>query len=169
MTKIKFINKARKAAILPMLAVSMVALIGIIALAVDIGILAQTKSQLQSAADAAALSGSRGLTGDTSTDNNRAAVTGLALSTIQASTIMGQTLQSSQLATQVGYYNYDSVLGKFQAIFTGSKPATENWSAVKTDVLLVSQLLLQSSSITLLFLQPLQQRRCIAPETWPLF
>lgn len=134
MTKISLINRSRKAAILPLLAVSMVALIGIIALAVDIGILAQTKSQLQSAADAAALSGSRGLTGDTGTDNNRAAVTGLALSTIQASTIMGQTLQSSQLATQVGYYNYDSVLGKFQTVFTGSKPATENWSAVKTDV-----------------------------------
>ena len=46
MTKIKFKNKARKAAILPLLAVSMVALIGIIALAVDIGILSQTKSQL---------------------------------------------------------------------------------------------------------------------------
>jgi Flp pilus assembly protein TadG len=134
MTKIKFINKARKAAILPLLAVSMVALIGIIALAVDIGILAQTKSQLQSAADAAAFSGSRGLTGDTSTDNNRAAVNGLTLSTIQASTIMGQTLQASQLTTQVGYYNYDAVLGKFQTIFTGSKPATENWSAVKTSV-----------------------------------
>ncbi|MEN9673873.1 MAG: hypothetical protein RL553_2138, partial [Planctomycetota bacterium] len=134
MTKIKFINKARKAAILPMLAISMVALIGIIALAVDIGILAQTKSQLQSAADAAALSGSRGLTGDTGTDNNRAAVTGLALSTIQASTIMGQTVQASQMTTQVGYYNYDAVLGKFQPIFTGSKPSTENWSAVKTDV-----------------------------------
>ena len=58
MTKIKFIKKARKAAILPMLAISMVALVGMIALAVDIGILAQTKSQLQSAADAAALSGS---------------------------------------------------------------------------------------------------------------
>ncbi len=126
--------KSRKAAIVPLLAVSLVALIGIIALAVDIGILAQTKSQLQSAADAAALSGSRGLTGDTKTDNNRAAVTGLALSTIQASTIMGQTLQSSQLTTQVGYYNYDAVLGKFQTVFTGSKPATENWSAVKTDV-----------------------------------
>ena len=126
--------KSRKAAIVPLLAVSLVALIGIIALAVDIGILAQTKSQLQSAADAAALSGSRGLTGDTGTDNNRAAVTGLALSTIQASTIMGQTLQSNQLTTQVGYYNYDAVLGKFQPIFTGSKPATENWSAVKTDV-----------------------------------
>jgi Flp pilus assembly protein TadG len=134
MTKIKFINKARKAAILPLLAVSMVALIGIIALAVDIGILAQTKSQLQSAADAAAFSGSRGLTGDTSNDNNRAAVNGLTLSTIQASTIMGQTLQASQLTTQVGYYNYDAVLGKFQTIFTGSKPATENWSAVKTSV-----------------------------------
>jgi Flp pilus assembly protein TadG len=134
MTKIKFKNKARKAAILPLLAVSMVALIGIIALAVDIGILAQTKSQLQSATDAAAFSGSRGLTGDTSTDNNRAAVNGLTLSTIQASTIMGQTLQASQLTTQVGYYNYDAVLGKFQTIFTGSKPATENWSAVKTSV-----------------------------------
>ena len=134
MTKIKFKNKARKAAILPLLAVSMVALIGIIALAVDIGILSQTKSQLQSAADAAAFSGSRGLTGDTSTDNNRAAVNGLTLSTIQASTIMGQTLQASQLTTQVGYYNYDAVLGKFQTIFTGSKPATENWSAVKIDV-----------------------------------
>ena len=134
MTKIKFINKARKAAILPLLAVSMVALIGIIALAVDIGILAQTKSQLQSAADAAAFSGSRGLTGDTSNDNNRAAVNGLTLSTIQASTIMGKTLQASQLTTQVGYYNYDPVLGKFQTIFTGSKPATENWSAVKTSV-----------------------------------
>lgn len=134
MTKISLINRSRKAAIVPLLAVSMVALIGIIALAVDIGILAQTKSQLQSAADAAALSGSRGLTGDTKTDNNRAAVNGLALSTIQASTIMGQTLQSSQLATQVGYYNYDAVLGKFQTVFTGSKPATENWSAVKTNV-----------------------------------
>jgi Flp pilus assembly protein TadG len=134
MTKIKFINKTRKAAILPMLAVSMVALIGIIALAVDIGILAQTKSQLQSAADAAALSGSRSLTGDASTDNNRVAVPGLALSTIQASKIMGKTLQSSQLTTQVGYYNYNAVLGEFQPIFTGSKPATENWSAVKTSV-----------------------------------
>ena len=134
MTKSNPACKSRKAAIVPLLAVSMVALIGIIALAVDIGILAQTKSQLQSAADAAALSGSRGLTGDTSTDNNRAAVTGLALSTIQASTIMGQTLQSSQLTTQVGYYNYNAVLGKFQTVFTGSKPATENWSAVKTDV-----------------------------------
>ena len=134
MTKSNPACKSRKAAIVPLLAVSMVALIGIIALAVDIGILAQTKSQLQSAADAAALSGSRGLTGDTKTDNNRAAVTGLALSTIQASTIMGQTLQSSQLTTQVGYYNYDAVLGKFQTVFTGSKPATENWSAVKTDV-----------------------------------
>lgn len=134
MTIINLKSKTRKAAILPMLAISMVALVGLIALAVDIGILAQTKSQLQSAADAAALSGSRGLTGDTKTDNNKAAVTGLALSTIQASTIMGQTLQSSQLATQVGYYNYDAVLGKFQTVFTGSKPATENWSAVKTNV-----------------------------------
>lgn len=134
MTKISLINRSRKAAIVPMLAVSMVALIGIIALAVDIGILAQTKSQIQSASDAAALSGSRGLTGDTSTDNNKAAVNGLALSTIQASTIMGQTLQASQLTTQVGYYNYDAVLGKFQTVFTGSKPATENWSAVKTNI-----------------------------------
>jgi len=117
-----------------MLAVSMVALIGIIALAVDIGILAQTKSQLQSAADAAALSGSRSLTGDASTDNNRAAVPGLALSTIQASTIMGKTLQSSQLTTQVGYYNYNQISGKFQPIFTGSKPATENWSTVKSTI-----------------------------------
>ena len=127
-------SSQRHGAIVPMLAVSMVALIGIIALAVDIGILAQTKSQLQSAADAAALSGSRGLTGDTSTDNNRGAVNGLALSTIQASTIMGQTLQASQLTTQVGYYNYDSALGKFQTVFTGSKPANENWSAVKTNL-----------------------------------
>ncbi|MCY2941244.1 MAG: Tad domain-containing protein [Planctomycetota bacterium] len=134
MTNITLINKTRKAAILPMLAVSMVALVGIIALAVDIGILAQTKSQLQSVADAAALSGSRGLTGDAGSDNNKNAVNGLVLSTIQASTIMGQTLQASQLTTQVGYYNYDAVLGKFQTIFTGSKPATENWSAVKTDV-----------------------------------
>ena len=117
-----------------MLAVSMVALVGIIALAVDIGILAQTKSQIQSAADAAALSGSRGLTGDTKTDNNRAAVNGLALSTVQASTIMGKTLQANQLTTQVGYYNYDAVLGKFQTVFTGSKPATENWSTVKSNI-----------------------------------
>ena len=134
MTKTNPACKSRKAAILPMLAVSMVALVGIIALAVDIGILAQTKSQIQSAADAAALSGSRGLTGDTTTDNNRAAVNGLALSTVQASTIMGKSLQASQLTTQVGYYNYDAVLGKFQTVFTGSKPATENWSTVKSNI-----------------------------------
>jgi len=57
MTKSNPACKSRKAAIVPLLAVSMVALIGIIELAVEIGILAQTKSQLQSAADAAALSG----------------------------------------------------------------------------------------------------------------
>jgi Flp pilus assembly protein TadG len=134
MTKTNTACKSRKAAILPMLAISMVALIGIIALAVDIGILAQTKSQIQSAADAAALSGSRGLTGDTKTDNNRAAVNGLALSTVQASTIMGKSLQASQLTTQVGYYNYDAASGKFQTVFTGSKPATENWSTVKSNI-----------------------------------
>jgi len=133
-TSSKQANLTRIGSIIPLLAVSMMVLIGMTALAIDIGVVAQTQTQIQSSADASALSGARYLNGDTTIDNNKAGVPAVALSTIQQSQVMGKTIQASEFSSQVGYYNYDSSLGKFQAIFTGSKPANENWSAVKTNV-----------------------------------
>ena len=52
---------ARRGAILPYLALTIVALLGFMALAIDLGMIMVAKTQAQNAADAAAFAGARAL------------------------------------------------------------------------------------------------------------
>ena len=58
----------RRGTILPLLALMMIGLITMVALAMDIGLVAMARNQAQNAADAAALAGVRVLNGDTANE-----------------------------------------------------------------------------------------------------
>src|SRR5919109_2069417 len=62
-------NSRRVGAVLPLVTVCLIGLLGFVALAIDIGMMAVARSQAQSAADIAALAGARTLNGQPG--NNR--------------------------------------------------------------------------------------------------
>ena len=57
-------TQRRRGTIVPLLAFGMIALLGMVALAIDIGMIAVARTQAQDAADIAALTGARTLNGD---------------------------------------------------------------------------------------------------------
>jgi uncharacterized membrane protein len=62
--------RARRAgAVLPLVTVCLVALLGFVALAIDVGLMAVARTQAQSAADVAALAGARTLDGKSASNN----------------------------------------------------------------------------------------------------
>ena len=64
-------NVHRRGAILPLFALMLVGLVGFLALAIDIGIVAVAETQCQNAADNAALAGCRALNGDDQRQHGR--------------------------------------------------------------------------------------------------
>ena len=78
----------RRGAILPLFALMLVGLVGFLALAIDIGIVAVAETQCQNAADNAALAGTRALNGTSS--GNAAAAT----STAQAAAAINPILST---------------------------------------------------------------------------
>ena len=66
----------RPASVLPLVALCIMAMVGFVALAVDVGVIAATRTQCQNAADAAAMAGARTINGDASTTYNVASVPG---------------------------------------------------------------------------------------------
>ncbi len=76
---------SRRGSVLPLMAVRLVALVGFVALAVDVGLLTLARTQAQNAADAAAASGARSLDGSPS--GNVAAATDNALAAAAANPI----------------------------------------------------------------------------------
>ena len=69
---------ARRGAIVPYVAISLVALCGFIALAIDLGMVMVAKTQAQNAADAAAFAGARTLTGGADPNTTQATANGQA-------------------------------------------------------------------------------------------
>lgn len=133
-----YFRMRRKGTILPLIAVAMLALMGIAALAVDIGSLALAKAQFQMAADAAAFAGARYLDDNTKDDfskaNNTAKAAGLAA--ISKHKVFGNSIQTGEVTTKVGYYSYNTNQKKFELILpvNGSKPVNEAWSAVQSTI-----------------------------------
>ena len=60
----------RRGAVLPLVTLCLVGLMGFLALAIDVGVLAVARNQAQNAADIAALAGARTLTGTSSNNYN---------------------------------------------------------------------------------------------------
>ncbi len=133
----KLCRSHRNAAVIPLLAIALVGLLGMVALAIDIGLIAIAKNQCQNAADCAALTGVRMLTGNQSNNNNYAAVTPAATAAATSNTVLTQTIQSSQVGIIVGKYYYDTTQGQFLAypLDNGSvNNASDNWTLVNSTV-----------------------------------
>ncbi|NDH07060.1 hypothetical protein EBX93_14270, partial [bacterium] len=128
----------REGTILPLIAIAMLALMGMAALAVDIGALALAKAQFQMAADAAAFAGARYLDENTKDDfskaNNSAKAAGLAA--ISKHKVLNSSIQAGEITTKVGYYSYNTNQKKFELNLpaNGTKPVNEAWSAVQSTI-----------------------------------
>jgi hypothetical protein len=114
---------------LPIVCFSSLALLGFVALAVDLGVVAVARTQSQNIADSAAMAGARALNGDKTNNNNYGAAGTTARAAAQANEVLGKTLTDSQLALQFGSYTYNDAQQKF--IVQIPKSSTDNWSLCK--------------------------------------
>lgn len=144
----------RRGAMLPLVAMCMIVLFGMLALAIDIGMVAIAKSQSQNAADSAATSGARTMNGDSTKSYNVSAVPSNSLSAAAANNILGKAVdtdaakyttpdtnlyQSGSVTIKAGSYAYtynDSDASKegFSLAWGKDKKDTEPYSAVMATV-----------------------------------
>jgi Flp pilus assembly protein TadG len=110
----------RRGTIVPLLALTIVALVGFLALSIDLGMMAVAKAQTQQAADLAALTAARTLDGNASINYNQSAATTNAQNIVGYNVVLGNALQSSQLQLSYGSYDYNQSTQTFNANF----PAT---------------------------------------------
>src|SRR5208283_5113243 len=95
-------TSARRGMILPYVAISMVALLGFIALAIDLGMVMVAKTQTQNAADAAAFAGARTLTGGTNANTTQATTNGQAAA--GANKVVGTYIPAANVTMTFGAY-----------------------------------------------------------------
>ena len=125
---------ARRGGIIPLVALILVAMMAMLALAIDIGLIATARTQCQNAADVAAMAATRQLNGDTAANNNYAQAAPTAKAAAANNNILNTAVDPALVQVNVGYYAYDSTLQRFIANFSGTKPATESWSAAQADL-----------------------------------
>jgi Flp pilus assembly protein TadG len=118
-------SAVRRGIVLPILALLIVILVAFLALAIDLGMLAIAKTQAQQSADLAALTAMRTLNGNASTNYNQSNATSNANNVVTYNTILGQSLQSSQLQLTFGSYDYNQTTATFQANFPPTSGAPE--------------------------------------------
>lgn len=135
-------RSSRRGVSMVLVGMSLSALVGFLAMSIDLGMIASARTQVATAADAAAMAGSRALNsttgarGLTSTAVLGTGSDGLILQTARdaakANTVLGTAITDSQVTVNVGRYTYDSTNTRFQGVFTGSN--TENWTMVQAKV-----------------------------------
>lgn len=127
----------RRGTILALLVVLLVALIGFLGLAIDLGMLAVARAQAQNAADLAALTAARTLNGDPSTTYNQGSATTNGQNVLTYNSILGQQIQTTQLALTYGSYDYNQSTQTFNANFpaTTGQPYTAVAATVTANTL----------------------------------
>ena len=113
-------TSGRRGAVLIYITISLVALLGFIALAVDLGVVMVAKSQIQNAADAAAFAGARTLTGGANSNITQATTNGQNVAA--ANVIMGKSISTTNVAMTFGAYHYDPVALTFSPQFPPVAP-----------------------------------------------
>jgi Putative Flp pilus-assembly TadE/G-like len=98
-------TNGRRGAVLIYITISLVALLGFIALAIDLGVVMVAKSQIQNAADAAAFAGARTLTGGVNANMTQATTNGQNVAA--ANVVMGQSVPAANVTMTYGSYHYD--------------------------------------------------------------
>src|SRR5439155_2256568 len=109
-------RESRTGSVLPLLIIGIIVLMAMIALAVDIGLLATARTQAQAVADLAALAGARQLNGDTSDSSNLDNVnTAIATAKDRAddNTIIRKAVTAPMLTVASGIYTYDPAQQRF--------------------------------------------------------
>jgi Flp pilus assembly protein TadG len=114
----------RRGTIVPFLVVSLVALCGFLAFAIDVGLLVSAKTQCQNAADAAAMAGARSIDGSPS--SNLTTATANAKAAAMANTILGESVQDADVTIQHGAYHYDPTAQTFTPQFPPVSPDNYN-------------------------------------------
>lgn len=102
----------RRGSILPLFAISLVALMAFVALSIDLGLLALNKTMIQNMADAAALAGARNLNG--TSGGNTAQATAAANAVAAANEALDHNTTST-LTVQHGAYHYNAASQTFTA------------------------------------------------------
>jgi Flp pilus assembly protein TadG len=118
----------------PLVALCLIGLLGFVALAIDIGLIALAKNRCQNIADLAAMAGARELNGDSLNNNNyTTAKSTAATAATTNNSILTRPVTASDVNIQVGSFSYDYTNKKF-VIYPNSKPSTENWTLVQASV-----------------------------------
>src|SRR5208283_4260808 len=119
-------TSARRGMILPYVAISMVALLGFIALAIDLGTVMVAKTQTQNAADAAAFAGARTLTGGANPNTAQATASGQAAAA--ANTVLSTHVAAANVTMTHGAYHYNPNTQTFSPQFPPVAPDNYNLS-----------------------------------------
>lgn len=101
----------------PFLALVLVTMIGFLALAIDVGMLAIAKTQVQQAADLAALTAARSVNGIAAGNYNQTAATTNAQNALTYNLVLGKSIKPSQLQITYGSYDYSQTAQTFSANF----------------------------------------------------
>jgi hypothetical protein len=134
-------NARRRAAVLPMVTICLIALVGCMALAVDIGLIADARAELQDHVDAAVLAATRDLDG-VSVNNNKTVAEDTAKAIVASNQMFGKTLSSAMVAgggnvksLDIGVYRYNDTVGvkKFEPKYEAPL-AGENYSLCKMEL-----------------------------------
>lgn len=133
---------SRRGTVLPLLGVCLIGLFTFVALAIDLGLLAVSRTQCQNAADVSALVACRTLNNkqpdNTAYDNNRPAalqagkdvVTGVG--TIPGNANLSEAFTTSQITTmRAGTYDYNTTTQKFEVTFPAAPAAGRSWTAIE--------------------------------------
>ena len=119
-------TSARRGVVLPYVAISMVALLGFIALAIDLGMVMVAKTQTQNAADAAAFAAARTLSGGANPNTSQATANGQAVAA--ANTVLGTSVPAANVTMTHGAYHYDPTTQTFSPQFPPVAPDNYNLS-----------------------------------------
>lgn len=122
----------RRGAVLPLVVISLVAMFGFVALAIDLGVIAVSRAQCQNAADAAATAGARTLNGDTANNNNYANVAPNAEQAAMTNYVLGQAVDKTQITVEIGSYTYNINTNQFEILVP--RDPNDNWSLVRARV-----------------------------------
>lgn len=120
----------RKGAIIPLVAVCMVALAGLVAMAIDLGMLMVSKTQAQNVADAMAMTAGRTLDGSSGSKLTDATTNAQAVSS--ASKILGKSVDPADTTLTYGAYHYDTTNHIFIPQFPPVDP--DNYNLVEATV-----------------------------------
>src|SRR5262249_34990486 len=104
-------SPTRAGTILPLLAVSIVAIFGFVAFAIDVGMVALARCQCQNAADCSALAGARTLSGDPANNNNFANCEPGARKAASANLVLGKNINGNDTAVvkvEIGSYTFNA-------------------------------------------------------------